>query len=225
MKVLSFFLALCTSTLAHASVFNAADILPQNAGSVGLLGEILLSDPSSEGLEAHGRYGLSDDLNVGVILGNGSKAKRFRFGGEAVYNFIPDWEGQVGLSALGSAIFLRRPGSGGLVLRLAPMVHKQVDGWSGLPTTLYVALPFLIEGRSGTYTTGTQLVVGGLADIDDSKRYFLNGEAGIKLAKSESYVLIGAGLRLGELRFAKKEGPRGGREQGGEPEYRDEDFQ
>jgi hypothetical protein len=193
-------------TLAPAAVFDSADILPKNSGAGGVLGEILLSDPTSEGVELHGRYGLTDDWNVKGIIGFGSKTKRFRFGGEGVYNIIPDWEGQVGFSALGSAIYINRGEGlgGGLQLRLAPMVHKKVSTWADLPATIYAALPLYFEGRRGTYTTGSQFVLGSLWDLNDAARTYVSTEVGIRLAKAESYLLVGFGLRIGELRFVKR---------------------
>lgn len=93
---------------AHATVFDAADLLPPNSGALSTMGEILLTDPTSEGIEAHGRYGLNEDWNVGAIIGTGTKEKNFRMGGQGVFNLLPDWEKQLGLSFLGNALYLRR---------------------------------------------------------------------------------------------------------------------
>jgi hypothetical protein len=209
---------------SHAAIFDAADILQQNSGAVGVFGEILLSDPTSEGAEVRGRYGLSDDLNLAAILGVGSKGKQFRFGGEAVYNFIPDWDGQLGVSALASAVYLERFSSGGVQLRVGPMLHKKFEGFGLNPAIVYFGLPFYFEGRSGHYDTGAQVVLGGLFDIADAGRFYASGEGGVKLSKSDSYILAGVGVRFGELRFYKREKSSRGGSSGGEKEYRDEDF-
>jgi hypothetical protein len=173
-------------------------------------------------VEARGRYGLSDDLNVATILGVGSKSKKFRLGGEAVYNFIPDWEGQFGLSALASVIYLRRFNSGGIQLRVGPMGHKKFQGFGLNPAIVYLAIPFYFEGRSGRYTTGSQIVLGSLFDLTYGGDYYLSGEAGVKIGNSESYILAGVGVRFGDLRFEKRRKSSG--ENRGEKEYRDEDF-
>jgi hypothetical protein len=218
-------LALLLPLSSQAAIFDAADILQQNSGAVGVFGEILLSDPTSEGAEVRGRYGLSDDLNVAAILGVGSKGKQFRFGGEAVYNFIPDWDGQLGFSALASALYLERFSSGGVQLRVGPMLHKKFEGFGLNPAIVYFGLPFYFEGRSGHYDTGAQIVLGGLFDIADQGRFYASGEAGVKLSKSDSYILAGVGVRFGELRFYKREkGSHGGSSGSREKEYRDEDF-
>lgn len=229
--------ALLLSTLlsltARAAVFDSADILGPQSAAISGFGELLLSDPTSEGVEGRARFGLSDEWNVAGIVGTGSKNKKFRLGGEAVFNVLPDFEGQLGFSALGSVIYLNR-GTGGLQFRVAPLVHKRFDGFNGLPIVTYAALPFYLEARSGSYTTGSQLALGGVFDLTPTNRYYAVGEGGIKLSRSESYILVGFGLRLGELRFERREKGRGagkggkGRADGevpGDREYRDEDFQ
>jgi len=228
MKLISALSLALFSLPTQAAVFDAADILPQNAGAIGAFGELLLSDPTSEGVEARARYGLTDAWNLGVNIGGGSKAKKFRMGGEAVFNLLPDWEGQLGLSFLGSATYLRRMDGGGMQFRIGPMVHKRFEGWGGLPANIYLAIPWYQEIRGSTFTSGTQLVVGSAFDIAEEGRFHMVTELGIKLAKTESYILVGVGTRLGDLAFnrgaasgAKKSGvPR----RGGEDEYTDEDF-
>jgi hypothetical protein len=225
---------------AQAAVFDASDILPEKSAAISGFGELLLSDPSSEGIEGRARFGLSDAWNATGIIGTGSKNKGFRLGGELIYNMIPDWEGQFGISGMASATYINR-GTGGVLFRFAPMVHKRFTGWNALPALVYASLPFSLEARSGTYTSGSQFVVGSLFDISEAKRFYVGGEGGIRLAKAESYVLLGFGIRLGEMRFDRKERSgqdaehkerttgqdpeRKERKTGkGEKEYSDEDF-
>ncbi|MCO5144376.1 MAG: hypothetical protein M9962_14930 [Oligoflexia bacterium] len=213
----------------QAAVFDAADTLPKHSGAIGVFGELLLSDPTSEGVEFRSRYGLSEEWDLGALIGFGSKSKRFRFGGEGVYNIIPDWENQIGLSAMASAVILKRPGSTGLQLRIAPLAHKKFVAWNDLPVLVYASFPLYLEGRSGTYTTGTQFVIGSLLDLASNSRTYMGTEVGIKIAKSESYILAGVGYRFGTLRFYRKEkkghGNSGNQNANEEDEYRDEDFQ
>lgn len=225
MKTLIALATLLLPLTTHAALFDAADILPENSGAVGAFGELLLSDPTSEGLEARGRYGLSDDWNVAAILGTGSKGKQFRFGGEAVYSILPDWEGQVGLSAIGSALYIERFNSGGVQLRVGVMGHKKVNGWAGLPATIYLGLPFYFEGRRGTYNTGAQIVFGSLMDLNETSRYYLGAEGGVKVGNSDSYILLGLGMRFGDLKFAKREKGPTATKKPGEREYKDADFE
>jgi hypothetical protein len=223
MKILTLLLLLPFTS--QAAIFDAPDILPANSGAVGVFGEMLLNDPTSEGAEVRGRYGFSDEWNFGVNLGTGSRGKQFRFGGETVFNIIPDWEGQVGLSALASLTILERLGSTGVQTRLGLMAHKKFDSFTGHPATGYLAIPFYLEGRKGTYTTGGQFVVGSLWDINSQSRFFASTELGIKIGNAESYALLGMGFRLGELRFQKRSRSGGDKSQStGEPEYQDDDF-
>lgn len=215
---------------AHATIFDAADILPQNSGAFSGFGEIILTDPTSEGLEVHGRYGLSDDWNVGAILGTGTKDKNFRFGGQGVFNLLPDWEGQVGLSFIGNVLYLRRYDTGGIQTQVGPMIHKRVGGWLGYPANIHLGLLWQLEARGSHLESGSQLVVGSDFDLAGGSRFYMSAELGIRLAKADSYVLVGVGTRLGDLAFKKKseELPRNTKRSGGrgtgEREYTDEDF-
>jgi hypothetical protein len=213
MKSLLLLALLILTPTSQAAIFDAPDILPENSGAVGVFGELLLNDPTSEGAEARARYGFSDALNFGANLGIGSNGKKFRLGGETVFNILPDWDGQIGLSALASAMYLRRLNSGGLQLRVGLMGHKKIDSITGYPATIYLAIPFYLEGRSGTYTTGSQ------------GRFYGSTELGVKLANSESYILLGAGFRLGELRFQKRSKGSSPATDSSPDEYKDEDFQ
>lgn len=222
MKILSLF-ALIFATNSHAAVFDAADFLSPHSATLGAFGEILLSDPSSEGVEARGRYGLSEEWNVGAIFGVGSKNKQTRIGGEAVYSFIPDYDGQVGLSAILGAQYQKRNGAGGLYMRLAPLAHKKVTAWNGMPATIYLSLPFYIDARGGNYSTGTHLVLGAIMDVNSHGRFYAVSEAGVRISKAESYILLGAGVRFGEVRLARGEKKKS-KNKDEESEYRDEDF-
>jgi len=189
---------------AHATVFDAADLLPPNSGALSTMGEILLTDPTSEGIEAHGRYGLNEDWNVGAIIGTGTKEKNFRMGGQGVFNLLPDWEKQLGLSFLGNALYLRRNETGGIQFQVGPMLHKRMTGWTGMPANIHLGLLWQLEARSDHLTSGTQLVVGSDFDVGEASRYYMSTELGIRLAKTDSYVLVGFGLRLGDLKFTPR---------------------
>lgn len=227
MKILVL-LSVLLPSLAQAAIFDAPDILPENSAALSGFGEILLSDPTSEGLEARGRYGLSPDITVAGILGTGTDGKKLRFGGEAVYSFIPDWEGQFGLSGLVGLEYLKRYSSGGAQFRVGLMGHKKVDGWDGHPTTIFLAIPFQLEARDSSVRSGSQIVLGSIVDFSD--RFYVGGEGGVKIGNADSYVLLGAGVRFGEMRFERKTSSVRRREPSStkrapqEEEYREEDF-
>lgn len=222
-------LLLLLAPAAQAAVFDSADFLGPQTAALSAQGELLLNDPTSEGVEGRGRFGLSDDLNLNATIGTGTKSKKFRLGGEAVFNFIPDGPGQFGFSGLGSATYQRREidgnSSGGIIFRVGPLVSKKIEGMNGTPTNIYAALPISFDARGGKYTTGTQLVAGSIFDLNSSSRYYAGFEGGVSLSKSESYILAGIGMRLGELKFEKKEKRKGGGSHTDDgDEYRDEDF-
>lgn len=221
MRIFSLLL-LVFSTTAHAAIFDAGDFLPAEAVTLGAFGEIILNNPAGEGAEARARYGLSDDMNVGAFLGTGSKNRRFRFGAEGVYNFIPDWEGQLGISALATAMYLKRETSSGVQLRVAPLLHKKVEALNGNPATLFLSLPYYLEARSGSLTSASQLVLGAVFDVNREGRWYLASEAGLKLSRSESYVLLGGGYRFGELKLRRRLDDSDAEE---DREFRSEDFQ
>lgn len=226
-------LALILPLTSQAAIFDAPDILPENSGAVSTFGELLLSDPTSEGLEARGRYGLSEDMTTSLILGTGTDSKRLRFGGELVYNFIPDWEGQLGISGLTSLQYLKRYTSGGVQFRLGLILHKKVEGVNGYPTTFYGAIPFQLDARDDSVKSGSQIVLGSLVDF--SPNFYAAGEGGVKIGNADSYIMLGAGFRFGEVRFEKREPRESRRSRGTEPArlpssqkesdvYREEDF-
>ena len=70
-------------------------------------------------------------------------------------------------------------------------------------------------------------MVGSDFDISEGGRYYMDAELGLRLAKADSYVVFGVGMRLGELSFTKKgEQPMSEKKSSGskEKELTDEDF-
>jgi hypothetical protein len=216
---------------SQATVFDAADILAPNAGAIGAMGEIVLTDPTSEGLEGHARYGLNEDWNVGAIVGTGDKDKNFRLGGEGIYTLLPDWEKQLGLSFLAKALYLRRYETGGIQLQVGAILHKRITGWTNLPANLHAGIFWEPEFRSGNSSSGTQIELGSNFDIADQGRTYVAAEVGLKLARTDSYVLLGIGWRLGDLAFtprgnddaSKARGSQRGRDTK-DHDYTDDDF-
>ena len=182
--------------ISRASVFDAADFLAHRNAAVSALGELILTNPTSEGVEIHGRYGLSRDWNVGAMLGAGSANKQFRLGAEAVYNFFPDTREQMGFSLIGSVIFLDRHSKMGLQLRLGPMAHRKYVLFDDLPAEAYLALPFYYETRGTGSSFGSQFVLGSLLEFTRDHHWYVDGEVAARITKAESYLLVGAGYRF-----------------------------
>ncbi len=227
MKSIYLLSLLFCSSITHAAVFDAADYLAPGNQALGVFGEALLSDPSSQGVEARYRMGISDDLNAAGIIGTGSDNRQFRLGAEAVYNLLPDVDHQFGLSGLGSALILKRQSYTAFQLRVGPMVNKTLTGFEMFPANIYVAIPFYFEFHGSTITTGSQLVLGTAWDLSDRKDWYAVTEGGVQLANSESYILLGFGIRFGasSTRTSHKRYNQTKDSTEDDREYKSEDFQ
>lgn len=189
-----------TPSIARAALFDSADFIRKDNHAAGAFGDIVLNDPSGEGIEGRYKFGLEDYLNVEGIVGAGSDTRRFRLGAQANYNFLPDLSGQPGVSAIAGAMLLKRTLDGdhktGVKFTVGPLLHKEVEGLNGLPMLLYLGVPWSLTLQSGTYVSSSQLDFGALTDITNNRSWFVSSEAGISLAKDESYIMIGVGTRF-----------------------------
>jgi len=212
-----------TPQLTRAAIFDAADILRPGSNSIGILTEAVLSNPSSEGIELRAKQGINEMVNLQAILGTGSDNRKFRFGGQSTITFFPDADGQPGISLLAGALYLRRATYSALQISSGPMIHEIVSGPHGYPITLYLAMPWSIELHSGNYNTSLQLAFGANYELTEKRNWFANTEAGIALNRSESYVALGIGMRLGQATFLNTKKSSKNKESN-EIEYKSEDF-
>ena len=224
MKKILFSLLALTSLSAHAAIFDAADYLEPNHHAVGIFGEALLSNPTSSGMEGRFRAGISDGFNATGLIGFGSGNRGFRLGGEASYNLIPDTHNAVGVTGLAGIQYLHRLGYGSVQTKLAPLVNLKIDGLEGNPASIYFGLPLYFEIHQSTVTTSSQLAVGGNFDLSHHKDWYMITEGGISMSKSESYILLGFGLRFGS-RFELPARDKNHNSSDADKEYRSEDFQ
>lgn len=223
-----------TPTLTRAAIFDAADILKPGSHSIGILTEVILSNPSSEGIELRAKRGINDMVNLEGIFGTGSDNRRLRFGGQSTITLFPDADGQPGISLYVSTLYLKRESYGSLLLSGGPMIQEMVDGMHGLPINLYLAAPWTIELHKGNYNTSFQLAFGANYEISDQRNWFANTEAGLSLSRSESYVAVGVGMRFGSTAFDMQKEKKHKRKNGknrnddentdDEEELRSEDF-
>jgi hypothetical protein len=204
MKITHFFavLALMGSLLgfggvAQAAIFDAADYLSPSQQSIGILGDMLLSNPSGEGVEAHFKQGINQLVNAEAFAGMGSSNRKFRAGGQANINFFPDSEGQIGISLLSGGSFIKREAAKAMEFHLTPLFHKEVDGFNGNPVNLYLGVPLFIELSQGRYITGSQVAFGGQWDLNQKRKWFAVSEAAISFNHAETYIALGIGTRFG----------------------------
>lgn len=176
-----------------SSLFDAAEIADPGDLSFGLNTEVLLSNPTSEGVEIRAKYGLTSILTTQAIVGLGSGHRKFRVGVQNVFNVFPDTQGQIGVSAILSGLYLRRSNRGVAVVTAGPMIHERVEG-AAIPLNFYFAWPFEIELDSGRYFTGSQLVFGAVGGFG---HWFAATDIGLGLAGRESYFALGGGYSFG----------------------------
>ena len=72
------------------------------------------------------------------------------------------------------------------------MLHKRLDILP-LLNNFYVAAPVSIEFNHGSYSTGLQLVFGGVGNIDG---WFFTTELGLGMGQEQSYVALGGGFNF-----------------------------
>jgi hypothetical protein len=188
---------LTNTQMAHAVIFDGAEFLHPKQQAVGVMGDLLLSNPSGEGASVHFKQGVNDLVNAQGIFGYGSMNRRYRIGAQANINFFPDAPGQIGISLLSGGMFIQRLGYKAMQFFLTPLVGKEMDGYRDYPINVYVGMPFFIELASGRYKTGSQLAVGAQWDTNNKRQWFLISEAGLSLNNAESYIALGIGTRFG----------------------------
>lgn len=186
------FLFFISVNSSASSLFDAPEIVDPGDLTIGLNGEILLSNPSSEGVELRVKYGVTSILNSEAIVGLGSNHRKFRVGVQNVFSVFPDTDGQLGVSAILSGLYLRRADRGVAVVTAGPMIHERISGT--IPLNFYFAWPFEIELDSGRYFTGSQLVFGAVGGLG---QWFLSTDVGLGLARRESYFAVGGGYNFG----------------------------
>ncbi len=225
--------------VTHAAIFDSADFIGKGSHSAGVFGDIVLSNPSGEGIEGRYKWGLDDYLNLEALVGAGSDTRKFRAGGQVDYNILPDVAGQPGISAIGGGMLLKRDVENetktGVRFTLTPLIHKGVDGLNGLPMLLYLGIPWSLTFQSGSYVASSEVGFGALVDIDHDHSWFVDSEAGFTLAKGESYIMIGVGSRFLPFEKPARQKVRSTREprkveptgkgKDNEEEFRTEDFQ
>lgn len=184
-------ISLAAPQFAWAVLFDAPSIYEPGKFGVGLASEVLLSNPSSEGLELRVSYGVTRNFTTEGLVGIGSDSRRFRVGSQNTLSIYPDADGQIGVAVLLKGIYLRRPSRGVFIGSTGPMIHEKFDAF--VPLNTFLALPFSIELDSGRYFTGSQLVLGTVAEFN---KFFGTLELGLGMAKMQSYVSFGAGVPL-----------------------------
>lgn len=176
---------------AHAVLYNAPEIYDPGKFGVGLVTEVLLENPTSEGAELRVNYGVTKVFTAQGLVGIGSESRQFRFGAQTTFSVYPDADGQIGVAVVTGGMYLRRPGKSEFIGFMGPMIHEKFNAFAPLNT--YLALPFAIELVNGRYFTGSHLVFGSVADLNP---FFITLELGLGMGVMQSYVSAGGGVKF-----------------------------
>jgi hypothetical protein len=172
---------------AQAGVFNTPEFVPQGKVGLGLEPVFTLSDGAGVGINARYTQGLTDFLDANAILGTGTGPRRFRVGGNLVFDFVPDMENQPGMGIAAQAIYYRQPNNGLLELTGIPYLHKSFSGGEmGGTIDPFLAVPIGFNFSDGTYNVTWTLAFGAMLKRNEHLGYV--AEVGIGLNNAETYL-------------------------------------
>ncbi len=127
--------AILNSVHAHAGAFWLTDFVLPDSWALGIEPELILDEDSGLGIQAHFKKGFTDLVNGSVFVGTGDSKRRFRTGGELVFDLFPENESQPGIGFAAHGAYIRRlhpdlvsraagQRQGVLELTVIPYVHK-----------------------------------------------------------------------------------------------------
>lgn len=182
------------SNKAEAGVFNIPQFVEQSSWSVGLEPEATFSGGGSFSNTLKFTYGIADLSNLQIGLGTGTGTRGFRGGATYTFDFIPDLDGQIGAGVAFQMYHYKMQASvGETQMLLYPYLHNQFGNTGNTGMDPYVALPFGMALRDGTYRTISQLVVGSY--FQTSRNFGFNAELGINLKGTDTYLAGGITYR------------------------------
>ena len=177
--------------LAQAGVFNIPRFLAPGDSSLGLEPELVFTNGAGLGFNAKYTYGLTELNNVTAIVGTGSGPRRFRFGGNMTFDFIPDVESQPGIGIAVQGVYYKLPVDGRFELTGIPYLHKNFIT-KGNEVDPFLAIPIGMGFSSGTYRVISNVVVGAIFKNPSIEKFRFSLELGINVNHSESYISGGA---------------------------------
>jgi hypothetical protein len=188
--VLSLCSALIAAPAARAeTVFNTPHFVAPGDWAVGLEPVLVLSDGAGVGINARYTQGITDLLDASAIVGTGSGPRRFRIGGNVVFDVVPDLPGQPGIGIAGQAVYYRLPDSGQLETTAIPYIHKAfpvaTEGGGTAEVDPFIAVPVGIAFTDGTYHAISNVSIGASFKNVEHLRYIF--EFGVNINHSESY--------------------------------------
>ncbi|MDR3608322.1 MAG: hypothetical protein P4M08_13205 [Oligoflexia bacterium] len=173
------------SSPAFATVFNIPEFVPEGKSAFGLEPVLTLSDGAGIGVNARYTQGLSDLIDASLILGTGSGPRRFRVGGNLVFDFVPDVQNQPGIGIAVQPIYYRLPNAGMLEVTGIPYIHKAFNT-GGATVDPFVAFPIGFDFSDGNYNVTSTLALG--ANFKETEHVTYTLEVGVEMNHSESYI-------------------------------------
>jgi hypothetical protein len=200
-KPISFLiLAICLfSPRAQAGVFNIPEFVEYKSWAIGVEPEVTLSsqpNTSSDGIGINLKftYGILPISNLQVGVGTGSGSRGFRLGGTYTFDILPDLENQLGAGIAFQGYYYKLKGElGQTELTLYPYLHHTIKGTEGFDYDPYIALPIGEAFYNSTYRTIVQVVLG--TYLKTSQYFGINGELGINLKDTDTYLSFGVTYR------------------------------
>jgi len=110
--------------IAEAGIFNTTHFVEPGKMALGVEPEITLSDGAGVAGNLKYTQGVTDFMDAAAIIGTGTGPRRFRLGGDLVFDFFPDVDHQPGMGVMTRAIYYSLPNSGEMDLLGAPYIHK-----------------------------------------------------------------------------------------------------
>ena len=198
MKKLNLALILMGCSLFHsyaqAGVFNIPEFVEQKSWQVGIEPEATFADGGSFSNTLKFTYGATPISNLQVGLGTGAGTLGFRVGSTYTFDFIPDIQGQIGAGlALQAYYYKLRSSIGQTEMTLYPYIHHEFTTTGPSSFDPYLALPLGVAFTDGTYHNIAQLVGGTYYKF--TKNFGMNGELGVNLSGSDTYLSTGVTYR------------------------------
>ena len=173
---------------AQAGVFTMPHFVAPGEFSLGMEGELTLTHGAGAAANVKYTQGLNDLMNATAILGTGGGPRKFRAGGNLIFDIFPDIEGQPGIGLGTQALYYRLPEVGQLELTAVPYIHKTFIS-AGNEIEPYFAIPFGAAFSEGRYKAISNVAIGSMFKSVEHFRYTL--EFGIAVNNSDTYVTGG----------------------------------
>lgn len=196
-KTCTIVIALCLITplaQAYLTIGESADVTPQGTLKIGIEPQIRLSEGSGANMSVFLDGGIREDLSWRALLGAGETD--LVLNGSLKWVPYPDFEKQPAIGFRGDISVGREAEETFTVVRIAPMVSKQVQSDYVLFTP-YVALPVGMQGYRGKSETLAQLALGSDIHMNEYENAHFNIELGTNLNRAFSYLSFNFVYMLG----------------------------